>query len=129
MYRFDPYDKTRGLRSPLSPQTLAAQSPEPFRVLRGHDSYVNSIVFESSGTRFYSGDGAGMILIWSNKAGNDSVNQFDNYECIKCVNTLQVSSFFFSNLRGFPSVATNLITFSHTLERPYYLTSYAPERS
>lgn len=65
------------------------QTNSPVLNLVGHKSNINSLCFDADGSRLYSGDGSGIIKIWSNES-IDGQKQSLNYECIKTVDALKV---------------------------------------
>ena len=65
------------------------QTSSPIVKLAGHKSNINSICFDSDGSRLYSGDGSGIIKIWSNES-IDGLKSSLTYECIKTVDSLKV---------------------------------------
>lgn len=52
---------------------------------------MNTLCFNADGTRLYSGDGAGVIKIWSSESVDKDDDQRElRYECIKTVDSLKV---------------------------------------
>ena len=74
-----------------NPNAGIKQTNTPDLKLAGHKSNVNSICFDSDGTRMYSGDGSGLIKIWSSETADAQQQSVLHYECIKTVDALKVS--------------------------------------
>ncbi|KAJ3261547.1 Jouberin [Boothiomyces macroporosus] len=64
-----------------------SKKSEPSKKLRGHTVNVNTIVFSQDGRRIYSGDGSGILKIWSSEKLDGKKDSL-NYECIKTIDTL-----------------------------------------
>eukprot|EP00762_Andalucia_godoyi_P003794 ANDGO_08492.mRNA.1 WD repeat-containing protein tag-125 len=67
------------------------------RVISGHHSFVNSLVFDAQGTRMYTADGDGVIKIWSARvrssakaaaASGRAIPAIDLEEGIVCLRTI-----------------------------------------
>ncbi|KAJ3274488.1 Jouberin [Terramyces sp. JEL0728] len=64
-----------------------SKKAEPSKKLRGHTANVNTLVFSEDGRRIYSGDGSGILKIWSSEKLDGKKDSL-NYECIKSIDTL-----------------------------------------
>jgi WD40 repeat protein len=62
----------------------------------GHGSHVNALCFDKDGSRLYSGDGNGIMRIWStgpnfNSTSNDnSLSLYPAFSCIASIDTCMV---------------------------------------
>ena len=86
------------------------QTNSPVLKLVGHKSNINSLCFDTDGSRLYSGDGSGIIKIWSNESIDGQKHSL-NYECIKTVDALKVhciSQLSFNNIQGHPIQALRM---------------------
>ncbi|KAI8922582.1 WD40-repeat-containing domain protein, partial [Powellomyces hirtus] len=61
------------------------KSIKPMQILSGHDSNVNSVVFDKDGARLYSADGDGIIRVWNSQAEGAA----SMYVCIKAIELFQ----------------------------------------
>lgn len=64
----------------------------PNLIVSGHTSHVNTLCFDTEGTRMVSGDGIGVIKIW-----NISVETNSDI-CIECIGTINTDPFSVTNL-------------------------------
>ncbi|KAJ3277671.1 Jouberin [Borealophlyctis nickersoniae] len=111
------------------------QSPDPVQVLKGHTSNVNSIVFDRTGARLYSADGAGCVRVWSSNAEGvlgKSEEEVGRYLCIQSVAVCQGTPI--TTLRMHPSTRKLLLQTPdglHTLDTRIYriLTTFTPSSS
>lgn len=67
----------------------------PLHVYKDHESFVNSIAFDSEGIKMYTGDGIGCLKVWSCRleGANEDTLRGDKYQCIKTISVEQVKCF------------------------------------
>ncbi|KAI9203420.1 WD40-repeat-containing domain protein [Polychytrium aggregatum] len=68
-----------------------ALNPRHVSCLNGHSSRVNSIVFGEEGRKMYSGDGSGVVKVWSCEIPGLRRGEVA-YDCIKTLSPLQDAS-------------------------------------
>ncbi|KAI8904729.1 WD40-repeat-containing domain protein [Gorgonomyces haynaldii] len=68
-------------------EAIGKKKPKPKKTFMGHKSHVNTICFDGTGQKMFTGDGHGTINIWSSfQSKLDSVDEL-HFECIKTVET------------------------------------------
>ncbi|KXS12203.1 WD40 repeat-like protein [Gonapodya prolifera JEL478] len=71
-------------------------SARPVGIFSGHETYVNCIAFTGDGTKMFSGDGGGMVRVWSCTVGQSAEGRREEdtpmkepdwmaFECIKII--------------------------------------------
>ncbi|KAJ3340998.1 Jouberin [Gonapodya sp. JEL0774] len=71
----------------------------PAMTFEGHESYVNSVIFTSDGTKMFSGDGKGVVRVWSctvgrggdAKVGDDTPVKEPDWMAFECIKIIQAA--------------------------------------